>query len=287
MRLARQWTNLFIQQAGLLGTGMAIDQGALEGGIRLAQVRRTKKLLIAVQAVIAVIAVIALTIMGGDLQLKPLYFDIGAFLYFLILMAFIIAVESLIFRLLEVRYAKTDSAKYYMLKITTRRSKWVIAISAIVLLLVLIPFALDIVTDSISESGHTSGAVSFFNRDALGLTSVESITVHGDKGAEVLIITENNYLDHAGDLEMLRHFSEAYASDLSSGAELPLPPAPFGKYYIVAEGGDVDYTLYRSVSSFFMGFVTVFSVLFIITHAAWILYTTPLRKYYAEGAIYR
>jgi len=136
-------------------------------------------------------------------------------------------------------------------------------------------------------AGLASYSTLFFNRDALGLTSVESITVHGDKGAEVLIITENNYLDHAGDLEMLRHFSEAYASDLSSGAELPLPPAPFGKYYIVAEGGDVDYTLYRSVSSFFMGFVTVFSVLFIITHAAWILYTTPLRKYYAEGAIYR
>ena len=95
-------------------------------------------------------------------------------------MAFIIAVESLIFRLLEVSTLRR-TAKYYILKITTRRSKWVIAISAIVLLLVLY-HSRSTSLPIISESGHTSGAVSFFNRDALGLTSVESITVHGDKG---------------------------------------------------------------------------------------------------------
>jgi len=267
---------------------MAVGQEQLEGGMRLSQVRRTKKFLIAAQAVIAVVAVVVLTAWGGNVQLKPFYFDVGVFLYLLILMAFVIMVESLLFRLLEVRFAKTDSAKYYMLKTTARRGLWIIAVSAVVLLLVLTPFLLDAVSEQTSEVGTTASVASFFNRDPLGLTTVDHVSVDSDGPAEVVVVSEAAYLAYAGDPQLLRQFSELYVADASTRATLDFPSGPFGQYYVVVLSGDeVSYGLHRALSPFFVWFVSLFATLFIVANAVWITYTLPVRQRFAKGAIYR
>jgi len=219
-------------------------------------------------------------------QLKPFYFNVGVFLYFLLLMMFIIAMEGLVFRLLEVKYAKTDSAKYYMLKTTARRSMAVMAVWVVVLLLVLTPFMLDTVTEVTSETGATSGATPFFSRDALGLTTVDRISLDSDAPTGVLILSEANYLLYYGDWDLMRQYSEASIPDASSGVTITFPAVPFGQYYLVAED-EVSYSIHRSMSAFFVGFVTLFAVLFIGSHAAWLVYTTPLRQRFVKGAIYR
>lgn len=267
---------------------MAIGQDALEGGMRLSQVRRTKKFLITAQIVIAVLAVIVLTAVGGNVQLKPFYFDVGVFLYLLILMVFIISVEGLLFRLLEVRFAKTESAKYFMLKTTARRGLWVTAAAAVCLLAVLTPFLLDAVSDQTSTSGVTAGADAFFNRDPLGLTTVDRITLDSDGPSEVLIVSEANYLAYSGDLERLRQASEVRVPDASPGVVVDFPHGPFGQYYVVVGSGEaVSYGLYSSLSPFFVWFVSLFAALFIVANLAWIMYTLPIRQRFAQGAIYR
>lgn len=265
---------------------MAIDGEELEGGIRLAQVRATKKYLIIAQAIISMVAVIILVVAGGNFQLKPFYFDVSVFLYFLLMMLFIIVVELLVFRLLEVKYAKTDSAKYYMLKTTARHSIVVMAISAIALFLVVTPYMLDTVTDVTSVDGSTSGRVSFYSRDALGLTTVDRITVDSDQPAEVIIVSEANYLAHSGDWTRLKQVAEGHASDASSRVVLEFSPAPFGAYYILTDG-EITYSIHSSLSAFFVGFLSLFATLFIGAHASWLVYTIPLRQRYVRGAIFR
>ena len=67
---------------------------------------------------------------------------------------------------------------------------------------------------------------------------------------------------------------------------MELTPVPFGTYYILTTGV-ISSNIHRSLSPFFVGFVTAFAVLFVGTHAAWLLYTVPLRKRYVRGAIFR
>ena len=265
---------------------MAIDGEELEGGIRLAHVRTTKKYLIVAQTIISLLVVIGLVVAGGKFQLKPFYVDVGVFLYFLLIMVFLIAAELLIFRLLEVKYAKTDSAKYYMLKTTARHSIIVMVVSAIALLLVVTPYVMDSVTEVTSHCGATSDEATFFSRDVFGLTTVDRITVDSELPAEVIVISDANYLAYNGDWTRMRETSEAYVPDASSGAVMEFSPMPFDTYHIVTNG-EVTYSIHSTLSPFFVGFVTMFATLFIGAHAAWLVYTTPLRQRYIRGAIFR
>ncbi len=265
---------------------MAIDGEELEGGMRLAHVRATKKYLIIAQTIISVLVVIGLVVTGGKFQLKPFYFDVSVFLYFLLIMVFLIAAELLVFRLLEVKHAKTDSAKYYMLKTTARHSMIVMIVSAIALLLIVTPYSLDSVTEVTSHDGSTSSVATFYSRDVFGLTTVDRITVDSDLPAEVIVISEANYLAYSNDWSRMREVSEAYVADALPGSSLEFAPAPFGTYYIVTDG-EITYNIHSTLSSFFVGFVTTFATLFIGTHAAWLVYTMPLRQRYVRGAIFR
>ena len=130
-----------------------------------------------VQVVIVLFSVIVLVSMGGEVQLKPFYFNVGAVLYFVILMALVVGVEGFFFTYLEQWYTKSFSARSYMLKRSIRRSMIVIAVAAVAVFLVLTPFVADAIANATSESGETSTTAVFRNRDALGLTTVERLRV--------------------------------------------------------------------------------------------------------------
>lgn len=262
----------------------------LEGGVRLTQVRKAKRNLMMVQVVIVVAAVIVLTYMGGEIQLKPFYFNIGSVLYFIILMALIVGVESFFFTYLEQWFTKSFSARSYMLKRSIRRSMFVIALAAIVLVLVLTPFVTNAIANATSESGTTETMAVFKNRDELGLTTVDSIQVISGAPAEVIIVTKANYEIFAGDMYMLKQRAVLIAEDVSPGLDLAFPHTPFGEYCIVVNSDgpvEVTYTVHRTVSPTFVAFVSMFATLFIGFYAAWIVLASTIRKKYTKGVAYK
>jgi hypothetical protein len=176
-----------------------------------------------VQVVIVLISVAILTVMGGDLQVKPFYFDIGAVLYFIILMALIVGVESFFFTYLEQWHTKSISARSYMLKRSIRRSLMVMAVSAVVIFLVLTPFMADAIANSTSEAGTTHTSATFMSRDPLGLTSVDRVHVVSSSIAEVIILSHENYLRCAGNVDLMRQYAVATTVDASPGVDLEFP----------------------------------------------------------------
>lgn len=269
---------------------MDLNREALEGGARLAQVRRTKKFLMIVQVVIVLASVMFLTIIGGQIQMKPFYFNIGSILYFVILMALVIGVESLFFRLLEMRHTRSVSAKYYMLKTSMRKSVMVIVVSAAVLALLLTPYMANGIANLTSENGATTASASFVNRDPLGLTTVDKVRVVSGQQAEVMIVDEDNYLLYVGDMAALRQHAVVTVADSSPGVDMTFPQTPFGKYYIVVNSDrpvEVVYTVHKTVSPTFVAFVTMFAALFIGLYATWLVTALRMRKSFAKGAIYR
>jgi hypothetical protein len=243
-----------------------------------------------VQVVIVLASVLVLTIVGGQVQMKPFYFNIGSILYFVILMALVIGVEGLFFKLLEMRYMRSASAKYYMLKASMRRSVVIVAISAVVIVLLLTPFMADVIANSTSEKGATTTTASFVNRDSLGLTTVDNVFVVSGGKAEVMIVSEANYLLYAGDMTALRQHAAVTTEDSSPGVELKFPQTPFGKFYIVVNSDrpvEVIYTVHKTLAPTFVAFATLFATLFIGFYTIWIVTAFRIRKNYAKGAIYR
>jgi hypothetical protein len=262
----------------------------LEGGVRLAQVRKAKRNLMIVQMVIVVAAVIALTYMGGEIQLKPFFFNIGSVLYFVILMALVIGVESFVFTYLEQWFTKSFSAKSYMLKRSVRRSLAIIAVAALAMVLVLTPFMANAIANSTSESGSTATIAVFHNRDGLGLTTVDRIYLVSRAPAEVIIVSQANYQLYAGNMAALRQHAVLTAEDVSPGLDLTFPQTPFGEYYLVVSSDapeEVTYTVHRTLSPTFVAFISLFGALFVGFNAAWILLATKVRSRYTKGSAYR
>ncbi len=256
--------------------------------MRLEQVRKTKLYLYLVQLVVVLAATVLLIWMGGGFSLDPFYIPTGSFAYFLILMGLIFVAEGAFFLIFEVRFTKSQSSKYYMIKKAIRRAYIIIAVSAFVAVFMFTPFLNNIIANYASESGTTSSTASFYNRDPLGMTSVESIGVSSASQCEVLIISREYYQLHSADLESMRSFSvERAILAANSQQDIPFPVANNGEYVIVVMGGEISYTVDKELYPVFTSYVLVFALIFIGLSAGWIVYLMPKQKKLAKGAIYR
>ncbi len=256
--------------------------------MRLEQVRKTKLYLYLVQLVVVLAATVLLVALGGGFSLSPFYIPTGSFVYFLILMGLVFVAEGAFFLIFEVRFTKSQSSKFYMIKKAIRRAYILIAVCAFVAVFMLTPFLNNIIANYASESGTTSSTASFFNRDPLGLTSVDSVKVSTVSPCEVLIMSEAYYEIYKGNLESMRSFSLSHRILEANGQlDIPFPTAENGEYVLVAIGGEVSYTVHKVLYPVFTSYVAVFALIFIAASAGWIAYLMPKKKKLSKGAIYR
>jgi len=258
------------------------------------RLRQTKVYLYAVQLVLILAIVIFLINEEGGFSLKPFYLPLSAFIYFLILMLLVFNIESCFFRAMEMKFLKTDSGRYYMAKRSIRRAFVIILVSAVVIILLWVPVFTEGVEGVLSDSGEIDGVQSFYNKDFLGLTNTEGITLSCDGEAFVYVVTADNFLAHSGDMDQLAFFrinSNDYVVNPSAYFSFPADTS-YGKFYFVVDyrystTTTVEYTLHQNLSPTFSGFIPLFMIFFIIVNVGWLTYLYPMKKRYAEKAIYR
>jgi hypothetical protein len=281
---------------------MKLGREALEGGTRLAHVRSTRKYLYIVQLVILLVAVILFIAASGLVSMKPFYLPVNSFIYFVLLMGLIFAVEGFFFRVLEMRFNKSSSTKYYMAKMSIRRALIAIVIAGIVIVILWVPFIANGMESALSSNGtlmntHSQTATSyttFYDRDALGLRTVNQITMSETGGnAQVFVVSEDNFLKHGDNFSTLIQYRvNIYSFNVSSSSIIPIGGLQFGKYYLVLDtvhstAGQVQYDIKSSMSATFLSYVPFFALLFVIAYTAWIVYLLPVKRKYSSGAIYK
>jgi hypothetical protein len=269
---------------------MALNRESLEGGVRLAQVRKIKKFMILAQALVVIGAALILTLIDGNIHLEPFYFNITSIIYIVVLILLVIGLENFIFNLLELKFLGSSSEKYYLLKTSARRSIVVIVVAAIVLVLLATPFLANMIANIDSQSGRTSSTTGFMNQGPMGLTVVDKVKLRSDQPTEVIFLTEKNYKLYAGNMTLMRQHSVLYMTSLPNEQSVDFPQIPFEKFYMVVDTNNpynVEYTFHRTLSPGFIAFATMFSALFIGFYAVWVFTTRRLNKQYAKAAIYR
>lgn len=268
----------------------------MEGGWRLERIRRLKLYLYIVQLISVVAIAILLIYLGQGFSLKPFYLPVNAFIYFVLLMGVVIAAESFYFRTLEIRFAESASSKYYMAKRFVRRAIVIIVICVIVIIILWVPFILNAMEEASSTSGTVSTVVKFNNKDPLGLSIVDRITITSTgKEANVYFVSEENYEDFKDHIDQLAAYRinsfDYYVGGSNPTFTFTFPDAAYGAFYIVVEdlGGSmnpISYTLHKSVSRTFLYYTPIFALAFIVVYAVAAVYLTTLRKKHAESAIY-
>jgi len=265
---------------------MVTLEDRLEGGYRLQRILRLRLATYITEiAIIIVVSLSLLDVMGASL--KPLYVPVDSFIYFAVLMLLVIGVEAFFFRVIEIRYVKSNSKKYLIAKKTMKRSAIIIVIAALVVILIWTPFLPDYITQETQHQGNLiAGHAEFYTKDHLGLTYVDRVEISSDVPVKVHIIRKETY-----DMYGARDDVSAFTANITTRNGTVVWKTlmlPHDLYYIVAENqsAGVHYTIHMHMSDTFVFYIPLISMLFIIFNAGAIAYLIPVKNKYREGSIY-
>ncbi|MBN1109464.1 MAG: hypothetical protein JXA45_01760 [Methanomassiliicoccales archaeon] len=278
---------------------MKYDSGKLEGGYRLAYIHRTKRYLFMAEAAIILIFTIYLLVVEGGFSLRPFFLSINSFIYFVLIMLLVIALESFVFTILEMRFMSSDSARFITTQRAFRSSLLWIFVSLLVILLLWAPILPEMVDDEMGSGGGLEASssseptvASFFNTDPLGLTEVDVITFQANGLVEVFILNEENYerFESSGK-EVLGGYRVNPEYEVRPELAVDFPATTHGRFYILAYSVDgtpvdVEYSMTQRVSPSMVTYLPVMALLFLAAYSIWAVYNFVQNKRYVKG-IYR
>ncbi len=275
----------------------------MEDSIRLSKIRKTKLTLYVLQAIMLVALGIILVVIVGGAMLKPhLYLPFDSFLAVVVLLLLIICIESYFFRILEIRFARSTSARHLMAKNSIKRSLIIAIIAGVAVMILGVPSILGGIENTGSKTLSLSARAdppSFFSSDPFALTKTSEVKVESTRMVQIYLLEEeifNRYYYSEASMENM--FSYRLNRDPSTyivNQELTVPvpeAAGYEKYYLVLNdmdnpGTSATATIERGLSGTFTGIMTLLLVALVVTNIAWVAYLVPIERKYSSGSIYK
>lgn len=280
---------------------MKYDAGKLEGGYRLVHIQKTKKLLFIAQAVIILAFAIYLLWAEGGFSLKPFFLSVNSFIYFVLIMLIVIMVEGFIFIMLELRFMRSQSAKFLITQRSMRSAMLWAVVALFALLLLWAPILPEMLDANMGAQGSVSsdsstvpGMTTFFNSDPLGMVEVTRIEMlsNGSR-AEVFILTEANYELFKNSGKDVLGAYRVNEDDVLADPEIDVdfPATKHSRFYILVYSLDdvpltVSFETSRNVNTSLVNYLSPILGVFLIGNAVWAVYMFTTNKRFKQG-IYR
>lgn len=279
---------------------MKYDAGKLEGGYRLVHIQKTKKLLFIAQAIIILAFAIYLLWAEGGFSMKPFFISVNSFIYFVLIMFIVIMVEGFVFTVLELRFMKSQSAKFLITQRSTRSAVLWAVVSLIAILLLWAPILPEMLDANMGAQGSVSsdsstvpGVTTMFNSDPLGMVEVTHIEMLSDgQLAEVFILTEANYKLFKDDGKAVLgayRVNDDYQADPE--IDVDFPATEHSRFYILVYSVDdapvtISFDTTRNVNTSLVNYLSPILAVFLIGNALWAAYMFMMNKRFKQG-IYR
>lgn len=275
---------------------MPLTSKVLEDSIRLARLRRIKWTLYIVQIVMLVALAILLIFVMGKAQVTPvLYLPLDDFAAVMVLLILVVSVESFFFRMMEIKFARSSSAKHLMAKNSIRTALMVAAIAAVVVIVLVAPPILTTIQDSTSKTSilTADSPVTFWSRDPLALQRMVEIEVSAANPVEVYLVDGDVYDQYGGAINqtyVMRINRDNFVVD--NDIVIDVPKTDHGKYVLVlndfdSPGSAATVTIVRDISDMFTGIISVLTIAIVGANIAWIAYLIPIERKYSRGSIYK
>ncbi len=225
---------------------------------------------------------------GGYVFILPLWLIV----FLLALILFMINIESFFFKFYGIRWSKSDSEKFLMAKDYIKRAIVIIVAAGIILAwnFILIPMADEGMDSTEKLTIYGNYNTTFWSQDAFGATGVRSISVTSEDDVllDIFIMQEDDFLaGHYGKRLNLDEDESRGLTELNYESENLLPRDDYILFLDAQnQTTEVSYTIYREVSQSFLWYLTIFSLLFIVANAVWIVYLLPIKKKYEKTSIY-
>jgi hypothetical protein len=256
---------------------MPFSSKVLEDSIRLARIRRIKWALYVVQIFMLVMLAFVMIFIFGDARLTPvLYLPLDSFAAIMVLLILVVCVESFFFRIMEIRFARSSSAKHLMAKNSMRFAVIVAIIASFVTVVLMAPPILNAVEESSSRTSVLSAdePVVFWSRDPLALQRMVEVQATASQTMEIYLVEGDVYETFNASISqmfILRVNRNNYVVDGSLTIEIP--KADHTKYTLVLNDfGSEDAATVTVVRD---------------TSEIWIAYLMPIERKYSRGSIYK
>lgn len=256
---------------------------------RLLAIRKLKKNLYQLQIGFTLLFSILLLVMHRHTQLVPLHIPLSNPLFLILVMGLVFTIESSVFRYLEIRFSRNPTSRYYMVDRSRRRSLIGLAIVLVMLAVSFAPGLVESMEGSFSVSGHLDDSVFFYNRDSLGLNSVEYIEFRSTTTAasSIYLVTEESYQLAGNDYTRLRELKLNALDEVDGHLRMEMPDIGRKTLYLVVEGDGLDYEVQKSFSPLLKTTVPIVVSGYLVALLGWIVYLIVMRSRLAREAIYR
>jgi hypothetical protein len=275
----------------------------LEDSIRLSKIRKTKLTLYIVQAVMLVaLGFILVFVVGGATLTPHLYLPFDSFLAVVVLLLLIICLESFFFRILEIRFARSTSARHLMAKNSIKRSLIIAIVAGIAVVILGMPSILSGIentgTKTLSLSTQANPP-SFFSSDPFSLTKTTEVKVQSTRVVQVYLLDEqifSQYYYSEDSMTLMYSYRinrEPGSYIVNQELTITIPnEAGYKKYYLVLNdmdnpGTSATATIGRDLSGTFTGIMTLLLIALVVTNIAWVAYLVPIERKYSSGSIYK
>lgn len=277
---------------------MPATREMLEGEAYWGRIRHIKQLLYLIEIVLILILGLVLVFFYSETRANPFFLSIDRLIWFLIVMLLVIEIESFVFRIMQIRIARTFSTKHLMTMNSIRRAILTIIVAGILLVVFALPACVQSIERAISPRGtlYYTNAVQIVNGDPLGLSDVQSITLSCELPVDVYLLKRQDYLDYANDWAALSNFClNSNNTRVTTALTIEVPPMEHQYLYLVLdptttedeEFAVVSFVLNQKLSDTLTSFLPLMCLVFIITNGAWIAYLMPLSRKYATMSIYK
>lgn len=275
---------------------MPHSKKVLEDSIRLARIRRIKMSLYIVQVAMLVAFAFFMIFVIGDARITPtLYLPVDQFAAIMVLILLVICVESFFFRMMEIRFARSSSARHLMAKTSIRRAILIALVSAVATAALMAQPVLGAVEEASQRTATVSSQddFSFWYRDPLALQRVSELRASSSAVVELYLVEDEVYRQYngsVGDLYFHRLNRDDYRLEGALTIEVPARDQVL-LHLVVRDlsepGALVTLVVVEQVSGTFTGVVAVLALAFVVGNVAWVAYLLPVERKYAQGSIYK
>ncbi|MBU0685939.1 MAG: hypothetical protein ABIE25_06550 [Thermoplasmatota archaeon] len=276
----------------------------LEDSIRLSRIRRIKLTLYIVQAVMLIALGFLLIFVVGGATLKPhLYVPLDSFLAVLVLLLLIICLESFFFRMLEIKFARSSSARHLMAKNSMKRAVLIAIVAGIAAMVLAVPSIVNAVESSVQQRIVVSPGVeppSFYSSDIMNLVKTNEVDVTAAKQVEVYLLEDKIFSDYwepnspesMNLMSSYRLNRENFEVLENQVLVIEVPYSGFVLYHLVLNDMENPNTSIRvdvvkELSGTFTGIISLLMSAFVVTNIAWVTYLIPIERKYGASSIYK
>ncbi len=283
--------------------GVSASGKVLEDSIRLSRIRKIKRTLYTIQAAMLIGLAFILIFILGNARITPvLFLPLNSFIAVMVLLLFLLCLESFFFRILEIRFARSSSARHLMAKNSIKRSILIAVVTGVLAMILTVPS----LRGGIENYGRTTVSIdpnttapSFYSSDVFALASVYQVDVTSSKEVQIYLLEDSQYERFLGqEGAMSAYFT--YRININNYQVIPeattfiLVPntGDYVKYRLVlndmqSPGAGATMIIQKGMASTFTGITSLLLIAFVVANAAWIAYLLPIERKYAAGSIYR